>query len=137
MSCVHLERAVLRPEIYRVCDASAPPLIHHLGRLGARDVELQIGILLPVSEEERELEEESVVGIAKHGKRLRARIPRQPTLERFACPDELLVGVEVVRIRFLVASIGVSVLCHRQRAPDALRNPTDGRRHVQLRRPAS
>lgn len=37
---------------------------HHFGRLRTRDVEFQIGVLLPVSEKKRELEEEPVVGIA-------------------------------------------------------------------------
>lgn len=37
---------------------------HHLGRLGAADGELEIGIFLPVSEEEREFGEEAVVDVA-------------------------------------------------------------------------
>lgn len=47
---------------------------HHLSRLGSGDVELHVGIFLPVAEEERKLEEETIVGIAERGQRLGARV---------------------------------------------------------------
>lgn len=65
MSGLHLEGAVVGPEVDRVCDAGAASLVDHLRGLWARDVELEVGILLPVAEQERELDEESVVRIAQ------------------------------------------------------------------------
>lgn len=68
MGGLHLERAVVCPEVDRVGDAGAASLVDHLCRLWARNVELEIGIFLPVSKKERELEQESVVCVAQGGK---------------------------------------------------------------------
>lgn len=65
MSGLHLEGAIVGPEVDRVGNASAASLVDHLGRLWAGDVELEVGILLPVPEQEGELDEESVVCIAQ------------------------------------------------------------------------
>lgn len=41
---------------------------YNFGRLWARDVELEAGVLLPIAEEKGELQQEAVVGIAECGK---------------------------------------------------------------------
>lgn len=80
MACLHLEGAVICPEVDGIRDAryaafvdleasSAHTLVsargtHHFSRLGPADGKLQIGIFLPVSEEEGEFGEEAVVHIA-------------------------------------------------------------------------
>lgn len=48
--CLHLERAIGGPEVDAIGDASAAALIYHLGRLWAGNVELEVGIFLPVTE---------------------------------------------------------------------------------------
>ena len=79
---------------------------HHLSRLGARTVELHIGILFPVSEQERELEEESVVGIAEGSEGLGARVAVQATLEGLAGFDEVFPVLEVIGVGFLWTYVG-------------------------------
>lgn len=94
VSCFHLKGTILCPQIDRVGDAGASSLVHldmpirtkstcdsrveicpyHFGRLGARDVEFEISILLPVAEQQRKLEEESIVCGAKGGQGLWARV---------------------------------------------------------------
>jgi hypothetical protein len=68
MSCLHLEGAVIGPEIDRIGDVGASPFVylknpcqlrnrrstdqhltHHLGRLRASNVELHVSILFPVA----------------------------------------------------------------------------------------
>ena len=71
---------------------------YHFCGLGPRDVEFEVGILLPVAEQKGKLEEESVVGIAQGGESLRARIPVQAALLRLAGTDELLPQLEIVVI---------------------------------------
>jgi len=101
VSSLHLEGAILCPEINRVGDASTASLIHHLCRLGPGDIELQVRILLPVSEQERELEEELVVSIAQHRNRLRAGVPVKTTFECLACSNQLLPVFKAIGIGFL------------------------------------
>ena len=55
MSRLHLEGAVLCPQIDRMADARDAPLVDHFGRLWASNVEFEVGILLPVSEQEGKL----------------------------------------------------------------------------------
>lgn len=74
---------------------------HHLSRLGARNIELHIGILFPVSKQERELEEESVVGIAEGSESLGARVAVQATLKGLAGFDEVFPVLEVIGVGFL------------------------------------
>lgn len=64
-------------------------------------MELEIGILLPVAEEEWEFQQEAVVGVAKGRKRIRARVTVQTALESLACANQLLPGIVVVGISFL------------------------------------
>lgn len=47
---------------------------YHLRGLWASDVELLVGILLPVTKEKRKLEEKTVVCISEGGDRLGARV---------------------------------------------------------------
>jgi hypothetical protein len=89
MGGFHLERTVVCPQVYRVGDAGATALIdlghqstrqhrgntqdlvarglypYHLGRLWTGYIELEVGIFLPVAEEEGKLEQESIVGISE------------------------------------------------------------------------
>lgn len=120
MSGFHLEGAVLGPQVDRVGDASATSLVdliaasallgqvknrtihaYHFGRLWARDVEFEVGILLPVAKQQREFEEESIVGVAECCQSLGARVPIQSTLKALAGPDQFLPVLEAVGIRFL------------------------------------
>ncbi len=104
MGGLHLEGAVLGPQVDRVGDAGATSLVHHLGRFGSGDVEFEVGVLLPVAEEERELEQEAVVGVAQGGQGLRAGVAAQAAVEGLACPDQLFPALEVVRIGVLSRS---------------------------------
>jgi hypothetical protein len=81
MGRVHLEGTVICPKINRGRDARYTALVdlstispvvtkqlqceaYHLSRLCAANRELEIGILLPISKEQRELVEEAVVDVA-------------------------------------------------------------------------
>lgn len=99
--CLHLKGAVVCPEVDRVGDAGATALVDHLSGLWARDVELEVGIFLPVAEEKGKLEEEAVVGIAQGSQGAGARVSVQTTLEGLAGADELLPGFEAVRVGLL------------------------------------
>lgn len=71
---------------------------HHLRRLSARDRELQVGILLPVPEQQRVLGQKAVVD-APHGRNgLRVGVAVDAALEVLRGADELLPRIEVVRI---------------------------------------
>lgn len=72
-----------------------------MGRFGSRDIKLEIGIFLPVAEEQRKLEKESVVGVAKRRKRLRTGVAVQTTVKGFARLDEVFPVFETVRVGFL------------------------------------
>lgn len=76
---------------------------HHLGRLGPRDVKLEVRIFFPVAKKQREFVEESVVGVAKGCERLGAGVAVQATLQRLACLDEAFPILEAIRIGFLLA----------------------------------
>lgn len=129
MGCLHLKGAVICPQIDRVGDTCATTLIHlyqsvskqsrdcedigaqgdrpyYFCRLRSGNVELEVGILLPVAEKEGELEEEAVVGIAQGSESMWTRIAVQTTFESLACADQLLPVLEVVRIGFLIATTG-------------------------------
>lgn len=101
MGGLHLERAVVCPEVDRVGDAGAASLVDYLCRLWAGDVELEVGILLPVTKEEGELEKESVVCVAQGGKGLGAGVSIQAALEAFASANQLLPCLEAVGVGFL------------------------------------
>lgn len=74
---------------------------YHFGRLGTGDVELEVGILLPVAKEQRELEEEAVVGVAESRQSLGTRVPIETAFEALAGSDQLLPIFEIVGIGFL------------------------------------
>jgi hypothetical protein len=86
------------------CLASAPRAgTHHLGRLGAADGKFEVGVLLPVPEEERELGEEAVVGIADQLDGRGTRVARNAALELGRAGDEGLPALELVFVLNLVA----------------------------------
>lgn len=60
---------------------------YHLGRLSAANGELDIGIFLPVSEEERELCEEAVVDVANQLDGRRAGVARDAAFEVLRASD--------------------------------------------------
>lgn len=74
---------------------------HHFCSLGAGNGEFQVGILLPVAEEEREFGKEAVVGLAEGSDGMRTGIPVDTTLERLNRPNEFLPRLVVVRLLFL------------------------------------
>lgn len=76
--------------------------MYHLGRLGPRDVELEVGIFFPVAEQQWELEEEAIVGIAERCQGLRAGVAVKPPFLGLACSNELLPGLEIVGVGFLL-----------------------------------
>ena len=101
MRRLHFERAVLGPEIDRVGDACAASFVDHLGRLGAGNIELEVGILFPVAKQEGEFEEELIVRVAQRREGLRARVAIQATVEGLAGAHQLLPAFKVVRVGFL------------------------------------
>lgn len=123
MSSFHLKGAILCPQIDRIGDAGASSLVHldmpirtrpisekrgglcpyHFGRLGTRDVEFEISILLPVTEQQGELEEESIVCGAEGSQSLRARVSVETAFESFAGAYQFLPVLEVVGIGILDA----------------------------------
>lgn len=82
---------------YRRAQASTT---HHLRRFGPRDVKLLVGVLLPVAKEKRELEEETIVGVAEGGDGLGARVSVKGAVH-LARADKLLPGLEAVGIGVL------------------------------------
>ena len=70
----------------------------HLGRLGASNGKLQVGILLPVAEEERKLREEAVVHVAHELDGGRAGVARHAALEVSGASDEGLPIFEAVLV---------------------------------------
>lgn len=78
-----------------------PSITHHFCRFGSRDVELRVGILLPVSEQEWKFGEESVVGVAKSGQRLRTGIAIEVALGILGRLDQVLPMFKVIWIGFL------------------------------------
>lgn len=120
MGSLHLEGAVLGPQVNRVGDACTTSLVdlekgvlamryrlfwncwptHHLCGFGAGDIELLIGILLPVAEQKRELEKEAVVSVAEGRNSLGARVPIQRAVH-LTRADKLLPGLEAVGIGVL------------------------------------
>jgi hypothetical protein len=110
MGCVHLEGAVVCPEVDRVGNAGASPLKDHLCGFRTSNVELGVGVLFPVSEQEWELREEAVVGVAESGQRLRAGIAVQVPLGILGRLDQVFPVLEVIRIGFLEAQELISTV---------------------------
>ena len=121
VGCLHLEGAVLSPQVDRIGDAGnasfvdlggnllgcaratgiSEKIAHHLCRFWAGDIKLHVGVLFPVSEQEGELEQEAIVGISKCRKGLRARVSVETALEGLTRFDQVLPVLETVRIRLL------------------------------------
>lgn len=85
----------------RRIDGAEVWITYEFGRLGPGDVELEVGVLFPVAEEEGELCEEAVVRVAHGCESLGAGVSVEPALLSFAGADELLPGLEVVGIGLL------------------------------------
>lgn len=85
-----LERAVVRPEVDRVCDAGHAALVDEFGSLSACYREFEVGVLLPITEEQREFGEESIVDIAHRGDGLRTRVSVDATFEALTSLDQFL-----------------------------------------------
>jgi hypothetical protein len=98
MRRVHLECAVVGPQVYRRCDARDTALVDHLSSLGTANGELQVGILLPVAEEQRELGEEAVVDVANQFDGGWVRIAGDAAFELRGTSDERFPLLEVVFI---------------------------------------
>lgn len=71
---------------------------HHLCSFCAGDRELHVGIFLPVSEEERKLGEEAIVGMACGSDGLGVRVTVDATLKRLCAAHEFLPSFEVIGI---------------------------------------
>lgn len=112
------EGAIVGPEVDRVGDAGHSSLVDHLCRLGPRDRELEVCILFPVSEEEREFGEETIVKLARRGDGLRTRIAVETALQRFGGAHQLLPILKVVWIfRLRRVSVGPSKLSRLMQNP--------------------
>lgn len=74
---------------------------HHLCGLGAGYLKLEVGVFLPVSEEERELGEKAVVGVAGGCNSLGTGVAVQATLLRLEGCDQLLPVLELLWLRGL------------------------------------
>lgn len=64
VTCIHLEAAVVGPQVNRGGDGAYTTLVHHLGGLCASNRKLEISVLLPVPEEEWKFLEEAIVRVA-------------------------------------------------------------------------
>ena len=67
---------------------------HHIRSLGTGYRELEVGVLLPVAKEERELSEETVVDASDSSDGLRARVSVDPTFQAFAGANQLFPVLE-------------------------------------------
>lgn len=101
MRRLHFERAIFRPQVDRAEDSGYTTLVHHFRRLWSGNVELGVGILLPVSKEEWELAEESIVGIAEGSQSLWAGVSVEASLDRRDRVDEVVPVLKRVGIGFL------------------------------------
>jgi hypothetical protein len=110
MRRVHLERAVVGPEVYGRGDARDAALVDHLRSLGTANRELQVGILLPVAEEERKLGEKAVIDVANQFNSGRARVARNAAFEVRGASNERFPPLEVVFILDLDARKRYSAL---------------------------
>lgn len=115
-----LEGAVVGPEVDRGGDAGNASLIdlenrrstmltsltpgekclstHHLGSLGPGHGKLQVGILLPITKQQRELGQESIICASDCGDGLRTRVAVDSTFQVLRRTNQLFPCLEVVRI---------------------------------------
>lgn len=71
---------------------------HHVCSFTPGDREFQIGIFLPVSEQQRELGEKPIIGMAHCGDCLRVGVPVDTTFECLCASNEPFPGLEIIRI---------------------------------------
>lgn len=93
-----LEAAVVRPQVHAAGYARHAPLVHHLRGLRTSDGELDVRILLPVSEEQWELGQEAVVHGARGLDGGWGGVAVQTSFLRLGRADELLPRLELVWI---------------------------------------
>lgn len=113
MTCLDFERTVICPQVDRICDTSNTTLeyltrlatlplkgtrSYHLCGFGSCDGKLQIGIFLPISEEERELCEEAIISVSCSGNCLWARVAIETTFESLSRAHEFLPIFKVIRV---------------------------------------
>ena len=77
---------------------------HHVGSFGACDRKFEVGILLPIAEEERKLGKEPVVNISNGGYGLGAGVAIDAALKRFAGAHKLLPSLIAIGIFVLLPS---------------------------------
>ena len=87
MARLHLEGAVIGPQVNRSRDRTNATLIDHFDSLCSANGEFKICILLPVPEEERKLVEEAVLDVAHQLERGGTRVTRYSTLELGSAKD--------------------------------------------------
>jgi hypothetical protein len=71
---------------------------YHIRSFGSGDGEFQIGIFLPVSEQQRELGQEPVVDVAHCGYRLRVGVAVDASFEGLGSANEPLPGLKIIRV---------------------------------------
>jgi hypothetical protein len=88
----------------------------HLGRLGASNGKLEVGILLPVSKEQWELCKKAVVNTSGRCDGLRTRVSVQTSFEPFYRADQLFPVFELVwtglNIGFELSDFGQLLIAH-------------------------
>lgn len=96
MTSVHLESAVVGPQVNRCGNSAYTTLIHHLSSLCATYREFKICVFLPISEEERELLNEAVVYIAHEFNRGGTRVACYAALKLRGASDDRLPSFELI-----------------------------------------
>jgi hypothetical protein len=116
MGSLRLEGAVVGPQINGGGDASNTPFVnlgnpelapacaverapsYHVRCFCTRDGELQVGIFLPVSEQQGEFSQEPIVDVSDSCYGLRIGVAIDSTLQRLGTTNKLLPRLEVVRV---------------------------------------
>jgi hypothetical protein len=98
MGSLRLEGAVVGPQINGGGDASNTPFVNHVRCFCTRDGELQVGIFLPVSEQQGEFSQEPIVDVSDSCYGLRIGVAIDSTLQRLGTTNKLLPRLEVVRV---------------------------------------
>lgn len=91
-------------------------LTNHLGRLGASNGKFQVGILLPVSKEQRELCKKAVVDAPGRRDGLRTRVSVQPAFKPFSRAHQLFPVLKLVwtglHFGFELSDFGQLLIAH-------------------------
>lgn len=93
---IHLEAAVVGPQVYRSSDTRDTTLVYHLGSLCAANRELEVGILLPVTEEQWKLGEKAVVDVADKLDDRGTGVAGDTAFELRGASDERFPFVEII-----------------------------------------